>query len=458
MRSRVIILASLVALAAVILVVGVAVAGADQSTPLPDVSAPDLLARMGQADGEVTAMSGEISWRNELFGDVRAASDMAQLPAQSPLMTGGSGRIWVSDAGARAESQASGGDQVVVVNKAARTAWVYDYAANTVEELVVTGEAPAETPSPAPSAAFMTPEAITMYLQRFARFATVEVSGQAEVAGRDTYLLRMTPVADDTALGYVQAAIDGETMVPLRLEVFAKGGSAPVLRFGFDSVKYDPIDPSLLVFTPPEGAAVKAKTVDGDAMREKAEAAHDDQAAKGEPTEAEKAAAQKQVRRALLTREQVQDLVPYDVARARGYEARPYRWGYVFDQGGPLTAAGTPLAQLMGMATGGGKAFEGIGEQADRPTTGPTSVLLYGDGFGAVALAQTETTPEIEKQLEELRKTSQILGTTSVGGAKAQVVGTPLGGVIVWQQGGTTLVAGGMVPMSDLEAFASSVR
>ena len=45
-----------------------------------------------------------------------------------------------------------------------------------------------------------------------------------------------------------------------------------------------------------------------------------------------------------------------------------------------------------------------------------------------------------------------------MNGAKALEVGTPLGGVIVWQQGGTTLVAGGMVPMSDLEAFASSVR
>lgn len=458
MRSRVVILASLVALAAAILVAGVAVAGADQSTPLPDVSAPDLLARMAQADGEVTAISGEISWRNELFGDVSAAGEMAQLPAQSPLMSGGSGRIWLSDAGARAESQASGGDQVVVVNKAERTAWVYDYAANTVKKLVVTGEAPAETPSPAPSATFMTPEAIGLYLQRFARFATVEVSGQAEVAGRDAYVLRMTPVADDTALGYVQVAIDGETMVPLRLEVFAKGGSAPVLRFGFDSVKYHPVEPSLFVFTPPEGASVKVKTVDGDAMRAKAEAAHDEKAAEGEPTEAEKASAQKQVRRALLSLEQVQDLVSFDLAWARDYEARPFRWGYVLDDGGPLTAAGTPLAQVLGMAAGGGKAFDGLGEQADRPANGPTSVLLYGDGFGAVALAQTETTPEIEKQLEELRKTSQILGTTSVGGAKAQVVGTPLGGVVVWQQGGTTLVAGGMVPMSDLEAFASSVR
>ena len=69
----------------------------------------------------------------------------------------------------------------------------------------------------------MTPEAITLYLQQVARFATVEVAGQTKVAGRDAYLLRMTPVATDTALGYVQAAIDGQTMLPLQVEVLREG-------------------------------------------------------------------------------------------------------------------------------------------------------------------------------------------------------------------------------------------
>ncbi len=123
---------------------------------------------------------------------------MAQLPAQSPLTSDGSGRIWASDAGVKVESQGSGGDQVVVVSKAQRTAWVYDYAQNTVKKVVVTGKAPAETSSPAPSAMMMTPEAITLYLQQVARFATVEVAGQTKVAGRDAYLLRMTPAAKDT--------------------------------------------------------------------------------------------------------------------------------------------------------------------------------------------------------------------------------------------------------------------
>ena len=458
MRSRALILAVLVVLAAVALVVGVTVAGAGQSSPLPDISAPDLLAKMAQADG-VTSVSGDITWQNDLFGDLSAAGGMAHLPAQSPLTSSGSGRVWVSDAGAKVESQGTGGDQVVVVNQAERTAWVYDDAQNTVKKVVVTGKAPAETSSPAPSAMMVTPEAITLYLQQVARFATVEVAGQTKVAGRDAYQLRMTPVATDTALGYVQAAVDGETMLPLQLEVYAKGGTSPVIRFGFTTVSYDSIDAATFAFTPPAGATVTTKTVNGDALKAKADEMHQMQAAKGEPTQAQKEAAQQAVQGALLTRDQVQKLVPYQLAFARDYTARPFQWGAVLGQNGPLTGAGTPLMQAMGAMTG--MDLKSMGSHAPRhgaTTSSLSSGLLYGQGFGTIALAQTQTTPEIEKQLQQAQKASQILGTTTVAGAKALEIGTPLGGAIVWQQGDTTLIAGGMVPMSDLEAFASSVR
>ncbi len=467
MRSRALSLISLVVLAAVILVIGVTVAGAGQSDPLPETSASELLAKMAQANG-VTAVSGEVAWQNDLFGDLGAASGMAHLPAQSPLTTSGSGRLWVSEAGARAESQGGGGDQVVVVNKAERTAWVYDDAQDSVKKVVVTGEAPAETASPAPDATMVTPEMITLYLQQVARFATVEVAGQIKVAGRDAYQLRMTPLADDTALGYVQAAVDGETMLPLQLEVYAKGATTPVIRFGFTSVSYDAFDAALFSFTPPDGAKVTTKTVDGDELLARIEKAHDAEGGM-EPTAAQKTAAEKAVRGALLTREQVQELVPYDLAWAHDYTTRPFRWGYVLSSAGPLTGSGAPLVKALAEATGmdlsaaTGMDLEALATGSHSvpygaAETSPTSVLLYGDGFGAVVLAQTTTTPEMEEQLTQARQASQILGSATVNGAKALAVGTPLGGIIVWQEGDTTLVAGGMVPTSDLEAFASSVR
>jgi outer membrane lipoprotein-sorting protein len=463
MRSRAFILTILAVLAAVAVVVGVAVAGTDHPDPLPGVSAPELLAKMAQANG-VTTVSGDIAWHNGLFGDLgAAASGMAQLPAQSPLTSSGSGRVWVSPAGARIESQGSGGDQVVIVNQARHTAWIYDYAQNTAKRVVVRGSAPAETPSPAPSAALMTPQAITLSLQQVARFATVEVAGQATVAGRDVYQLRLTPVAKDTAIGYVQAAIDGETMLPLRIEVYARGAASPVLEFGFTRVSYAPIASSRFAFAPPAGAKVTTKTIDVGRLRAGTRQAQKAQAGKAAPTVAQKAAVHRLLQHVLLTRGQVARLVPYKLAYARAYTARPFQWGFVTGRGGPLTAAGAPLAKLLGAATGvrlgaGMGAAHSPGQAGARAAAGPSSVLFYGQGLGTIALAQTKTTPALARQLRQAQSTSQILGTTTVDGVKALKIGTPLGGVIVWQKGGTTLVAGGLVPMSDLEAFATSVR
>ena len=216
----------------------------------------------------------------------------------------------------------------------------------------MTGSAPAETPSPAQSATMLTPEMISLYLQRLAAVATVEVAGQTKVAGRDTYQLRFTPTATDTALGYVQAAVDGQTMLPLQLEVYAKGGTTPVIKLGFTSVSYDPIDASTFTFTPPAGAKVTAKTVDGDQMRAQMQKAQKQHAGKAEPTKAQKAQAQQLVQGALLRRGQVAKLVPYQLAFARDYTARPYQWGAVLGQNGPLTGSGTPLMQAFG-ALGG---------------------------------------------------------------------------------------------------------
>ena len=243
--------------------------------------------------------------------------------------------------------------------------------------------------------------------------------------------------------------------------MYARGGTTPALRFGFTSVSYDAIDPATFTFTPPEGATVTTKTVDGDEMRGKVQRAHEGDAG-AEPTAAQKTAAETAVRGALLTREQVQELVSYQLAWARDYAARPFRWGYVLGPAGPLTGSGAPLMELMGAATGMDiDALRPAGSQPVREgseAAALSSALLYGDGFGAIVLAQTRTTAELEKQLAEARKTSQILGKATVGGAEALKIGTPLGGVIVWEKDGTTLVAAGMVPMSDLEAFASSVR
>src|SRR5450756_11825 len=431
MRTKLTIYAVVAVLAVAGLVAGiVAVAGAGQANPLPAVSAADLLAKMAQQDQKTTSISGAVSWQNNLLGDISAlnGSNMG-ASAKLPLAANGSGRIWMSAGGVRVESLASGGDQIIVVNSPARDAWLYDYAANTAKHIVVTGTPPAgSTPTPMPSPTMATPAAISSFLQQVAPYADVTVTGQSVVAGREVYLLTMTPTAPDTALGSVQAAIDGQTYVPLQLQVTAKGGTSPVLQFGFTSVSYDAIPASTYDFTPPPGTTV--------------------------PTKAQQTQMQDLMRSALLTVPEAQKLVPFPLASAQGYTARPFDWAVVVDKGGPLNALDQPVMKLLG-ATGMSGLGNATSSSSTTAPTGPTAVLLYGKGFGTIALAETATTPELQKQLDQL---PALVDKTSMNGVTVRSFTTPLGGVFVWQQGDTTLAAAGMVPAADLQAFVATVQ
>ena len=454
MRSR-LTLYIVIAVVVVLAVVGVAVAvaGAGSTANLPAISASDLLAKMAQAKGTVTSVSGEISWKNGLFGELSSAGGIGGgngMPAQSPLLASGSGRIWVSEDGVRVESQGGGGDQVAGVDKASQQAWTYDSSTDTAKVWKLTGDLPAEAQTPMPSPSMMTPATITAVLEQLAPYARVDVAGQGTVAGRPVYLLRMTPAATDTALGAVQASIDGETMLPLRLEVFSASGGPAVLQSGFDSISYGAVDPSLYAFTPPAGAKVTTKSYDAAELQKKM------QERQGAVPQGDKAGTEDQhkalARTALLTVPEVQKLVDFQVASAQGYTARPFQWGYVFLDGLPVNAAGNPLFDLAKMGLG---EAAGTGAGADAAKMGPVSVLLYGKGFGSIVLAQTKTTPELDKQLKQL---PALVGTATLNGAPVRSLTTALGGVYIWQQGDTTLVAAGMVPAADLQAFAESVQ
>ena len=475
MRSKLVIYLVLSAVVVAAVIAGVvAVAGATQTNNLPNITAGDLLAKMAKQDQKSTNISGDVAWQNSLLGDLSAASSagFGDAAAKLPLAGNGGGRLWMGPAGARVESQGtSGGDQVIVANAQAHDVWMYDASANTAKHFVLTGKPPADAgPTPMPSPSALTPATIATYLEQLAPLAKVEVTGQSTMAGRDVYLLTMTPTATDTALGSVQAAIDGKTFVPLQLQVFAKGATAPVIEFGFTTVSYDAIPASTFEFTPPAGAKVTTKTMDAAKMM-KGHAAHEGNwtGKHATPTKAQESAMQKLLKSAFLSVPEAQKLVQYHVYAPSGYAARPFDMAAVVSKGGPLTAVGKPLMSVlqasgmmggkgMGAMMGGnaqGTLPKGAAAHVTMMPAGPTTVLLYGKGFGTIALAETQTTAALDKQLKSL---PTLVDTTTVNGATVRSLTTALGGVYIWQKGDTTLVAGGMVPKADLQAFVSSVQ
>ena len=91
----------------------------------------------------------------------------------------------------------------------------------------------------------------------------------------------------------------------------------------------------------------------------------------------------------------------------------------------------------------------------------PTAILHYGKGFGSVLLVETQATADqvaqLQKQLGQLSKV-QLVQPTMVNGSPGLAFSTSLFNVVAWQQGKLTVVAAGMVPQSDLSAFANSVQ
>jgi outer membrane lipoprotein-sorting protein len=457
MRSRLSFMIIAAVLAVTALAVGlVAVAGAEDDADLPEMTASELLARMAAHDQEVRSVSGDIVWRNRLLGDLPVFEGAFEDAGQSPFLRDGSGRFWAQDERVRFDAQTDAGDQLIVADGEAGTVWVYDSVENTAKLYRVEGAGDAAGGDAGPEAqkspAAPTPDRIAAMLQMAARFMTVEVTGQGVVAGQDAYLLSMTPAAEDTALGSVQAAVDGRTFMPLRVDVTARGGAEPVLTFGFERVSYGAIDDDVFAFTPPDGAQVERETIDpGEFKHDKA--GEDDGGAKPSGEEMGREA-----RRALLGLDEARELVEFDLRAADGYEARAFRWAYVFEGGLPLDATGSPLfGDLLRMgdpgdAEGGPSSDR---DSAARAGSGPAAVLLYGEGFGAIGLAQTATTPELREQLRQL---PAFFEPAPVAGGQARAILTPLGGVVVWEDEGVTLAAFGIVTGQDLTEFVESVR
>src|SRR5438552_11316111 len=94
-------------------------------------------------------------------------------------------------------------------------------------------------------------------LRAVSNVAEVSVGAPQEVAGRATYTLRLAPLSQVIKIGEIDVAIDAETRVPLRVEVFPRGSMDPAINVGFSSVDFGPIDPGMFSFTPPPGAAVR---------------------------------------------------------------------------------------------------------------------------------------------------------------------------------------------------------
>ncbi|MBE3011050.1 DUF2092 domain-containing protein [Microbispora sp. NEAU-D428] len=250
---------------------GPVIAAVRSDPSLPDRTAEQLLADVARTwqSGRMPQMSGTI---------VETAS--LGLPAL-PGLSGAPG-----PSGASAASLLSGSHQLKIwyagedrfrlmlpgemsetdVVADGGTVWLWDSAANTATRLTApaasAGRPDHAFPLPSGSASpFATPEqAARQALQAAGTDTAISVGDVVTVAGRAAYQIVLTPKSPDSLIKDVRVALDGEKLMPLRVQVYAKGAAEPAFEVGFESLSFTAPAPENFSFTPPPGAKVEQAT------------------------------------------------------------------------------------------------------------------------------------------------------------------------------------------------------
>ncbi len=93
-------------------------------------------------------------------------------------------------------------------------------------------------------------------VSRLSAYSTLSVSGNTMVAGRPAYTLSIVPTAGDSLIGSIQIAVDGQTHIPVQVQIFPKGSTAPAASLGYVTLRFASQPSSIFSFSPPSGARV----------------------------------------------------------------------------------------------------------------------------------------------------------------------------------------------------------
>ncbi len=196
---------------------------------------------------KVAGISARITFTNHLI-------DASNLQGHDPILSGASGRLWLSGDRLRLELQSDNGDaQVVLANG---SFWIFEPSSNTVYEGklptdVSSGAQPKSEAGAIPSIARIQSE-----LSKLMGHVTLSGAIPGDVAGQPTYTVRVSPQHDGGLLGAGELAWDAVKGVPLRFAVFARGNPAPVLELKATNITYGAVSASTFAISPPSGAKV----------------------------------------------------------------------------------------------------------------------------------------------------------------------------------------------------------
>lgn len=235
---------------------------AGESNDLPEISAEELIVKV--LDAEPQAMSGTVvhtarlGLPDMLFTEATGADPISLLGGSSTirLWTDGEERSRVALLGTMSEySVVADGPEMWTYSSSDDEAVRYSFSDADLAELESMSEEAraemlnrkAELPTPQ--------EAAEQALGMVNEFSTVEIDAQTTIAGRDVYQVIVTPNTDKTLVERVALAIDGETMIPLRVQTWStQDTSAPAVEVSFTDVDFGMPSESVFDFSAPASA------------------------------------------------------------------------------------------------------------------------------------------------------------------------------------------------------------
>jgi outer membrane lipoprotein-sorting protein len=209
----------------------------------------------------VEGVSAEVTLTDHLFEGANLASSSGGQGGgltSSPLVTGGSGRLWASKSGkVRLELQDEKGDINIVYDGHMVT--MYDAANNTIYRYTPTeegGAAPrhdgSQSTHEAPSVAKFQ-EAI----DRVRKHANLSEPTPTDIAGQPAYTVRISPSEGGSLIGGAELSFDSVHGTPLRAAIYSSQTSAPVIELATTEITYGPVESSVFAIEPPANAKVE---------------------------------------------------------------------------------------------------------------------------------------------------------------------------------------------------------
>jgi hypothetical protein len=171
----------------------------------------------------------------------------------SALMSGASGRLWLTNDGhGRIELQSDSGDVQIVWDPTAIS--VYDASSNTVYRANLPtsggGSGSGSTDS------LPTLADIDTFLTNLGMHWALSGAEPTDIAGQPAYSTTISPKHDGGLLGSVELAWDATQGTPLRVGIYAQGSTTPVLQLAVSDISYGPVASGDVDVAPPAGATV----------------------------------------------------------------------------------------------------------------------------------------------------------------------------------------------------------